>query len=833
MNEKQDRGGAEGRRGVALIVVLGFLSIMIVMAVAFLTHARTERMVADATMEGMRGRQLLRTGLYAAMNDYSVALQDAKLVTPVGPNEVLFTSLPPTPATDMNRVIALDGVELLVGEAFDWIPRRYTNAPHLALQTVANRAEWVLVREDPANARSRILGRYAYACFDMSGGIDANMIALDDSIANQDARAGSNRVRRSARQVPMGLLAETANASEFKKLRRGWKGFDSLQSMINLTDGRYIDGQTGFESGDSPIYGLKPTNIRWYDPDRLENSPALHSNLVSDLVPFSLSAYRGGRYNQGSGLWSNPVLMTAVANWEPVLDPVAGQFASGWGAWINKAMNDYTNASKVPVGTDYPSPKNVPMLNEIIGRYRLVETPLGTGYSDYKLQVNLMFEVWYPFPSTENAGLPDFSLPYPKIGGGVQVAPPVVNPPIGMWFRILPTLVGTNMVAMELDDAPPTPTALPVPADYNGGIPYLAGTPPLTNFTYTIPIRLAAGATVPGLPTGMRLRIQGINVTQPIVLKESVTTGAADADMIPSGASFPGVPAGLANGEVGTFSLAATDPRLNHLPGQWVIESATPDAMNTWNATARAKYQAEGTNLYCRNKPMETPAELGYISTGTEWETIDLCTEDAADLLSGLVADTNLFYTATGGLNAWGASDVFYTNGTINPNTQSTNVLAAVFTGLSTHEVPGVDTATISPVPVTDEMAYHLAGSITNETATGLIADSFQAGSDWVRADAMRQGGSLASAYNLNNNQRESLIRNTWGVFSPDNSLFTAVVVAQAIKEGPVGVGVWDANDDIITGERRAVALVWRDPFKTGNNLHHEMFVRMFRYLND
>ena len=37
-----------GRRGVALIVVLGFLSIMVMMAVAFITQARTERMVAGA-----------------------------------------------------------------------------------------------------------------------------------------------------------------------------------------------------------------------------------------------------------------------------------------------------------------------------------------------------------------------------------------------------------------------------------------------------------------------------------------------------------------------------------------------------------------------------------------------------------------------------------------------------------------------------------------------------------------------------------------------------------------------------------------------------------------
>jgi hypothetical protein len=112
------------------------------------------------------------------------------------------------------------------------------------------------------------------------------------------------------------------------------------------------------------------------------------------------------------------------------------------------------------------------------------------------------------------------------------------------------------------------------------------------------------------------------------------------------------------------------------------------------------------------------------------------------------------------------------------------------------------------------------------------VDNCFQAGTDWVRIPCMRQGGALASL-GLNNNQRESLIRNTWGLFSPMNSLFTVVVIAQTIKEGPGNVGIWNANDDMVTGERRAVALVWRDPFKTGRNLHHEMYVRMFRHLND
>ena len=201
----------------------------------------------------------------------------------------------------------------------DWIPRKFTNAPYLANTAVSNQAQWILVRENPASPQpSRILGRYAYAVFDMSGGIDANLIAKDDSVGGGDSRSPSNRIRRSSRQVPMGLLPETASASQFKSYRNGWKGFDSLYALIKLTDGYPNDGNAGSDS-------------RW-EPERKEGAApaALYSNLVSDLVPFSLSAFRGGRYNAAGITWTPFVLCDNNTAWDSVLAPIASQFASGW-----------------------------------------------------------------------------------------------------------------------------------------------------------------------------------------------------------------------------------------------------------------------------------------------------------------------------------------------------------------------------------------------------------------------------------------------------------------------------------------------------------------------
>ena len=801
------------QQGVALIVVLGFLSIMIIMALAFLTQARVERQVASATLEAMRGRQILRTALNAAMNDYSVELAAHQLVMPpVNTDYDMFTSIPPKPIMGMGgRTIGQDNIELLVGAVEDWIPRKYFNPPYNAKTRVPANAEWILVRDDPSSSQpSRILGRYAYVCFDMSGGVDGNLVARESEVAGQDARVASNRIRRSVRQMPMGLLPEAVNPSQFKSYRRGWKGFDSLQTLIKLTDGKAQDGNDG--------------HTRW-QPERKEIFGAgLASNLVSDVVPFSLSVYRGGRYSRSSATWSKPEFCGA-APWTTVLSPIQSQFAPGWQAWVSNAIMDFTSSSPYPIGTDYPSPKNVPMFNEINMSYRLLtpEQDPVSGWYKYTVEVTLTVEFWYPFPSEDNVRSGTYNMPPPTLTGGAAAGDGQI------WMQMVMPTVAPPLVAFDPSAAPPA--ALSVEAKYNNGRPYLAtGT---TNFVYKMPlIRPVPPSPAPPdynpaypFPNNVSpLLVNMVQVRKPIYLR----AGTNNVDMIPPGLTIQPVAANVMPGAPVTkvYVQEVTDPRLNHIPGQWVLQGAPSlEARNTWGGSTLNKFMAEGTNLYCRNAPMETPADLGYISTGKEWETIDICTPAAADVLANLIADPNLYAT-------FSSNKVFYTNGTINPNTRSSNVLACAFYDLATQETPNTKTEVVGANPLDEATARLLAQSIMDSTVSGTIDNACQAGSDWVRCAAMQQGGALA-AIPLNNNQRESLVRNTWGLFSPDNSLFTVVVVAQTIKEGPNNVGTWNAADDVITGERRAVALVWRDPYKNGVNPHHEMLVRMFRYLND
>ena len=825
--------GMDRRRGVALIVVLGFLTIMVMLAVAFLTQARMERLVAGFTLEAMRGRQLLRTAVNAGMNDYSAYLWKNKLIVPSLAEDRMFASIPPAPAFGMNgRTIGDDNVSLLTGEALDWVPRSYLEQPFNALDAVNDQAEWILVREDPKNPQSKILGRYAYVCFDMSGGMDANLIARTNDVAMQDVRAYSNRVRRSVRDVPMGMLKETVNANEFKRLRKGWKGFDSLQTLIKLTDGYYVDGSTGYESGDT---ATKPPGSPRWRPERVENARALDPDKVTDLVPYSLSAYRGGRYDLASASWTRPVAMNDAVQWPTLLTPLDYQFYPEWKSWIDDAIYDYTHSDPTPRGTDYPSPKNVPMFNEVAVTYGLTETPLGGGISDYYMEVKLSFEFWYPFPSADNANAIGFTLPAPVLGGGPPSAPPLPN----AQFWVFGMRLGGRPVWPA--QATPDLASLPVPAQWRSGN---KPNPPVV-ITYRMQLRpIGEPWASSSVNPAMMLEADGLNVIQPVYLQY----GSANADMMPKEFSFDGPSQPVAPGSTSEpYSWAVTDPRMNHNFGSWKKEEPpSPGEINNWYTTPVAlktsgKYsdtmaKAEGMNMYCRNGLMENPAELGFISVGKEWETIDLCTKEGADLMASLVSTGQYARLAT---NNW----VVYANGTINPNTRSTNVLMSAFFDLDVGEVPNMptDRRTGTDPTMTEANARTLAASILAEMdldkknipVSERLARSFQAGSDWARVEAMQKESQLAVA-GLNNNQRESLIRNTWGLFSPDNSMFTVVAIAQAIKEGNENVGIWNENDDMVTGERRAVALVWRDPFRIGlNNYHHEMFIRMFRYLND
>ena len=797
---------SEKRAGVALIVVLGFLSLMMVMAVAFLSTARTEEEVSDYSQEAIRCRQILRSGLAAAMNDYSRELWKQKLYLPNADYEVFPSESSGIDAiSGSGKTLKGSQTTLLRGEALDWIPSRYrTNE----VTNDVNNAEWILVREDPGSS-SRIIGRYAYVCFDCSGALDGNFVALDDGVANDDARAMTNRLRRSIRSVPMALLPEIAqggDASEFKSYRKGWKGFDSPQMLLKLTDGKPQDGNG--------------SSARWQLERKETHGPGLASNYVSEVTSYSLSAYRGGRYSRTSGTWEQPKYIDPETGngWRAAFSPILSQLTGVSESDFEKMIRDFTSSKKAPEGVNYPSVKNVPMFNEVIIRNIKLNSPT-KGYVsvdgiqqetwEYSAKAEIQFEFWYPFPSEDNEIGAPFVLKAPTLSMQSQ--------PGAATFKILAALKSpSGQFIRVLGEATPDKERLEVPAKWNGGKPYVTEA-----FSYTVKFKDVNGKPIDSDECPLVL-IQQIEVGADLDL----TLGTGDAvDRLPKGLVQRIPMITIMKGQTcdKSFSWECLDPRLNHLTADWetaLTDGGTPGDVNECTEKYQ-DYVLEGSAMYCRNKPLETPADFGFFSIGKPWKTIDLLGDAGAKFLALSTMDDNI-------RQALDKNGVFYTNAQLNINTRCSNALASAFYMLSTMEVPGWKAEDHEGVDAFEEEdARELAARIMEDTKSA----TYQSAMDWAASPVMQHNGWLQSK-GLNRNQREALLRNTYGLFSVADSLFLAVVVAQSVKEGEGKVGTWDSEDQV-TGERRGIALVWRDPFKTGTNAHHEMMVRMFRYLND
>ncbi len=804
--------------GVALIIVLGFLGLLLVMGMAFMTNARTERIVSDYSLEAIRSRQLMRTALAAAQNDYSRELWDERMYMPIGQDMTVFTSVAQgsegVPSAQ-GKTLGDSEIELLVGEAADWVPAKYRTK---AVTNLVEDAEWITVREE--GGEKRIIGRYAYVCFDTSGCLDANFVAMQDGVGKEDARDTTNRMRRTIREVPMGLLPETADASEFSSQRRGWKGFDSLQALIHLTDGAVNDG-TDTKS---------PGAARWRD-ERKEYGVGLISNKVSDLNCYGLSAYRGGRYDRGSGKWTQPKFI------DPINGSGAREAMSSLGGIkvdagvFDKQMKDFVSKSPIPQGVDYPSVKNVPMFNEIVVKdLKLIRKTAGTDPEtgddvyEYSAEVKLKVEFWYPFPSVHDRSTEDYVMEMPDVSIQTSGA--------GSGLQLRVGLVGDEAgnISVVMEGSPEkSRSEAHVEAKWNSGMPY---TSEEYECTYTVKLRDARGLPFTDGTCKMLWR-NGWKLNQPLVLK----VGGSEVDKTPSALTRNVPSVTIEQGsQAGDYSLEVFDPRWNHETRMWQEPDLDEGSMGDLNSILNQRSQAQaddGLLMYCRNDALDSPADVGFFPADDAWTTIDIMSEKGTNFLALTTCDTNLW-------RALEEDEVFYTNATFNINSRSTNAVASVFYEMACTAIPGASVEDMQnwwgKDPMADNSGDHnnwvpeaMARGLAEKIVEYTAEHPCMAPTDWVGA---KQVVNYLKAQHMDKHQREAFVRNTWGLFGVADNLFTALLIAQSVKEGPDKVGQWDSEDQI-TGERRGVALVWRDPFKTGQNKHHEMMVRMFRFLND
>jgi len=770
---------SKNKHGVALVAVLGFLSILTMLAVAFLIAMRTERLAADFAIEDTRARLLMDSALVGAMDeiDYSLnSLNPAGNPVPARPanihvpkNWAVFESSPGSGTPVGNDV------DLFSNEVLDWIPAKYLlqsgdpgyDADFDVDNIWVNSAHWIPVLDPQTN---RILGRYAYVAVDCSGLLDINLIAQKVGVTHRSAGENIGEIDL---YIQPDLLPDAAGSSadaDLRENRSKYHRFSTFPEMIWLNDGL------------SDINGFNEKH-------------AINADKLSSLTPVSLS-YENGWWDWNAREWKYGDY--GVAGNIQAWDSAAAQsvFSALYGAAGNDmalCFQDYVDADDFPANVNIPTCEAIPMINEVAVTHDLKLVGQQLTYSQ-------LFEVelWYPFPGNPNSG--NYTVTFHPYT-----------------CRII-ARAGANNIVIPPNAANQDQVCVPGPVIPDPGVPFVVVTARY-DFVYTFP----AAVTTNDFPIDVRSAIRGI---QPITEAESGTE--VDWAQIPDrsigpmriGIARQGDPASPVGQRLEVS--ACNDPRLNHLSTDWDTPlrttMGTTNQMTGFNLAPSG--DREGTAMYVRNSTNLDVAELGYIPTGKNpWETIDLFSAEGRELLT-----------------KFSSSDIgsrVYTNSFVNPNSQFSNVLMAVFQDTPINDYPDGPTNVLVDLDVASAL---VDGMLKVSGDTSVYAEnSFDSRAGWVNNSVLAAGGDLsvkyaAAPYYMDNTRKEAIIRNSYRMFNANENLLMFFIVAQAVKDNG-SKGSWDAAD-VITAEKRAVAVVWRDPFPNDDGRHTQI-VRLFKVLDE
>ncbi len=715
-----------GRQGIALIMVLGVLTLITLLAVSFAITMRTERLAAENYVYAVQARQLLSHALARAIFEVDDYLG--------GSDPMMYPdfSLSGPPLT--NAFVSFGTAEapkdFLYGEVTNFIPRSVWDEA----QTAMDHVEWARIK-DPGS--TNYIGRFAYLLLDCSGLLDANLVG-------QWPESRTNGT--DAAEIVISSLPDVTGPGAFCAKRADpWIRFETLPELL------YLDGLLPELPGSPQAFSNFFVYSRFIDDHldpkgnpkiRLDQSAAALVDKESEI----LTALQDCNVNNHNDVYLN------------LIDYVDTDFIPGnkGGAAAGNPLTFCTEP--------------IPMINEVnfSNSVRRVST------NAYEHNVYVMVETWYPFPEPPGGVYPTVTLVPPNLKVGSALPNGGMNPDPS----------AGNAVTVSVDPPTITPTA---PNSFQ-----------ISTIKYTVqanPYALAPGA----------YGLQNVTFEQPLVLKFGSGGGGQDVDSVMLPAISVAVqllpPFNIGDTKHGISSLpgfSCIDPRINWQASHWTAVARTPMATNVNSAGV-----GELPNImYVRNNPMESPAELGFLSVGSPWRTVALCKTSGGGTYNPV-----LDYFTTG------PTATSTNRGLVNVNTRNQDVLAAALTSVPLENYPGESGAAALSWADAKIAANHLVTYLWGNPSSHLISnDLSRIGAPW---EIYNQ-----DIADLNTDaKRESLIRNTHRLLGVRQNIFTIILAAQATD-----------NSDTVFGEQRAVAVVWRDPVPDADG-RHPCFVRFFKLL--
>jgi hypothetical protein len=782
-----DHSKNDSRSGIAIIIVLGVLAVMIVLAVAFAVSMRTEKTAAGYYAQIAKTRDLVHTALARAMAD----LEQDLAAGSAGGSYPAYWSVQ---AMDSNTANA---VHLYIGEAKELLPEGIYEAaaklpsPGTIFGGVDSNASW------------NINGLAGFGIQDI-GGASGTVLNNQEHSLNADIPvAGSYRIYDPA--VPLWSRVEDGRIAYL------------IVNLSGLLDAHFVgDDVTPRQAGSSLLE---------IDVSQLSDMPDMVTLVAARSTPFEslpeMEMYGG--FSTSPRNWCDysryPAAVdgstpAVVSGSESSLDAVAIKDAfSRSMALINDTFQseflyanlyDYVDADNVPGsitggdGTQGPYVEAVPMVNEVYATNTITIDGGGT-ISGGLLLVSL--ETFYPFV---NAPSGSFEMTY-----DISV---IADPS-------MPTI--TPMGAL-----PATVTLSPTPESYT----------PITA------VFMVTGTNVPsGITFGLEIDAEIVDTSE---------AGDPPVDRIPTVALSIVVPP-IANGETGGDGDGhdVIDPRVNWAAAHWANPAPftyepTVGAINS-SATQFMTFNTpdldtddvqQDTSMYVANAPLQSVGELGYLfapggvvsllymfkTDGTPlsgapgpwlWRTVRLYDHGSGewDRVLDHFAMTNAVTTANG--------DVFM--GPVNPNSEVTDALAAVFYKMRKGDRYYGDPS-LTNTPVLWSSAVDLAARIQDYTYDApfeWLSDMGQAGCATNVFDEL----GVATGTEL---QKEGFYRNAASLLHTRQNLFLILLAGQTANDPSTFGPPWG----VPRTDQRAMAVVWRDPVADANG-HHRSFVRWFDWL--
>lgn len=293
--ETQDRrpdgsapGGKKGEAGVALILTLGFLALLLILAMSFAFTSRTERMAAGVNADMVKARLLCESGVSRALGTLKTSCETG---THVYPATEYFFHVSDASRQEWNDRCVLPsygsgdvyGVESGLSMNFG-TTCQFT--PTIAIYTPGCAVSWIDIT-NTVSTGTQLVGRIAYVVIDDSGKIDPS--AVVSSAANETIGSESR----------LGIQPTEIQLSGIPGL--GTALIDNLRPTNATPAGRM------------PVSGT--TTLRWFSWQHLFRSadPGADAGLCAaslfpgsrDIEAWNIDDQKYERFNLSSTVWDS------------------------------------------------------------------------------------------------------------------------------------------------------------------------------------------------------------------------------------------------------------------------------------------------------------------------------------------------------------------------------------------------------------------------------------------------------------------------------------------------------------------------------------------------